>query len=131
MGLLLLLAKPALYVVAFALAHRRFGEFSSPSGDALPGPLRRYFAVGSAALARLVLGVAGFFSAQALLGTRDGMPFTGVLIGLGFLWWLLVAKVTFARTPWPNLLGFAAIAEILSAVIDLAAMAGEHAVRMC
>ena len=87
----LFLAKPVFYLVAFALAHRRFKAYGPHS------KLPAWLVVVLASLTRVALGVAGFFIVAAV--TSSGGAFLGSLLVLGFLWWLLLAKAFFRHTP--------------------------------
>jgi hypothetical protein len=119
----LFLAKPVFYVVAFALAHSRFKAYGPHS------KLPAWLAVLLASLARIALGVAGFFAVAAFTSSEGA--FLGSLLGLGFLWWLLVAKAFFRHTPPRQLVVFAVIAEAMSALIDYLTMVDMQDFRLC
>jgi hypothetical protein len=119
----LVFAKPVLYLIAFWLAHRRFKTYGPHS------KLAGWLAVLLASLVRITLGVAGFFAINEFASTEVGL-FGGLLV-LGFLWWLLVAKVFFRRTPPAQLVVFAVIGEILSVAIDYAATVEMRDFKFC
>jgi hypothetical protein len=119
----LVYAKPVLYLIAFWLAHRRFKAYGPHSK--LPG----WGAILFASLVRMALGVVGYLALANVTSTE--VPFFGGLIVLGFAWWLLVAKAFFWRTPRAQLVGFAAIGEILSIALDIAAMVEMRDFKFC
>lgn len=82
-----------------------------------------------AGLLRVGLGVAGFFMLQQL--PEAAFSFWGGFIVLGFVWWLLLAKVFFSRTPTKQLVLFALVCEALSATLDVALMVDMKDFRLC
>jgi hypothetical protein len=120
---LLFLLKPAFYLVAITLAHVRFKAYGPHS------KLASWLAVLLATLMRVALGVAGFFALLAL--SSNGAAYWAGIFVLGFLWWLLVAKVFFRRAPNAHLFAFALIAELMSATIDYLTIVDLQDFRFC
>ena len=83
-----------------------------------------------ATVVRLGLGSAGVFASAALVG-GDGWPLIASFVTLGLVWWTLVAKGFFRRTPWPARLAFAAIAELIRGTIDYFAYDSVRYTRFC
>jgi hypothetical protein len=120
---LLFLLKPVFYVVAFTLAHVRFKAHGPHT------KLAGWLAVLLATLMRIALGVAGFFALMAL--SNSGAAYWVGIFVLGFLWWLLVAKVFFRRAPNTRLIAFAVVAELMSATIDYLTIVDLQDFRLC
>jgi hypothetical protein len=125
MGVVILfLTKPIWYAIAFGLAARYWGSYGSH------WRLPTWAVVVMAALLRYAVG---FGPGMLAMGAHHRSPvlFYLILVGCGFALWLLVARVAFRRAPLTELAEFAALAELVSAGIDLLAWREISNINMC
>jgi hypothetical protein len=128
---LLFLFKPVIYLVAFVIAQRIFGEPGSL------GRIKTWAATAGAGVLRTALGFVSYLltgkflellgdAAEHLAGAYLPMIFA-----LGFLWWLVCARALFDKPSWARLAMFAAAAELVSVGIDLWTIHDWKDVRFC
>ncbi len=127
MGVLVFLAKPLIYLLAFVAAtklwkahapHTRLG----PVATVVLATLTRLLAGGVGG------GVAGLLGGDAFAGSWS---FRGILVSLGFVMWLGTTVLFFRKAPRRQVFGFAVVAETVSAAIDLWAIASLGSLRFC
>jgi hypothetical protein len=127
MWILAFLAKPLLYVAAFAVA-----AAALPAPGAPPRP-RVWLRVLLAACGRLLVGVAIGIVAVLAAGGAAGSAtrLLAFVLPLGFLAWLGVARLAFPGGSLGRALAFAAVAEAMSGTIDAFAFDGASQINFC
>jgi hypothetical protein len=130
MGLLAFLVKPALYFVAFAIAHAAFKAYA-PHLSMGGKPLGKWALIILAGFLRILVGVPGGLLAATVATTASIPLFAAIVVPLGFVLWLGCAKLAFPRTPWSRLLVFALAAEVVVGAIDIWAMYELSTISFC
>lgn len=130
MGLLLFLVKPALYVAAFWIALAVFRHFG-PLGGFGGRPLAGWLLVGLASVGRLVIGIPVGTAAVFLAGNDSRLLMFALIVPVGFVLWLVTARLAFPRAPLGSLAVFALGAEVVSGGIDYWAWDDVSGISFC
>jgi hypothetical protein len=134
MSLLFWILKPVWYAIALTLASRRLQQH---------GPHWRLpdrVVIGLATVARYGAGWGVFLLASTVYehfaapdpqtGMGRSLP-AAIIIGCGFVLWLVVTRVAFRRAPLLKVVLFALAAELMSGVIDYLALREVANIHMC
>jgi hypothetical protein len=126
MAILMWCAKPLLYLALVAACARLVASY---------GPHRKapaWQVIGLATLGRLAAGMPGGLLAVAVAGEEANLAaFAAIVFVLGFALWLGTAKLAFPKAPLARLAAFAAVAEMLTATIDVLAFREVRSINFC